>query len=133
MLLCLARNLYKTYLTSVSPCTVTVTSFTDSIFVIPLHIFHWTIWMASMTCLSTIYPFFFTSFNLLWWFNILHGCSICDRNTVITSMQQFQRKYFQSLPNLWSFDTKLFILSYFIIHPCYMITFGEYSDHSAID
>jgi len=116
-----------------STSTVPVNLLTKSIFVIPINLLNWMIWSSSILCLSCIYPVFVVSYCLLWWFNIFFGQSDCNHNIVYASTRRFKHKHFLSLPAFQMFNAKLFILSCYMIHPCYALFFAEHLNrHSYI-
>ena len=131
----LALVLYASFVTYVTTETIPsvllptfIYNFTYSFFI---EICQWTVWIGSTICLSVEYPVFVTSFNLLWWYNLVHGNNISDQDKVFLSTRTYRRKHFNA-PTFRSFNANLLLLSYYMVYPCHANIFGEHFNPIAI-
>ena len=90
-----------------------------------IEIFQWTVWISGMLCLSITYPVFVSSYNLLWWYNLVRGNNISDQNKILASTRTYCRKHF-SVNTFRSFHSKFLLLSYYMIYLCHANCFGEH-------
>ena len=127
-LLRLALILYASsvkYTTGTIPSTLLpdfIFQFAYSFFI---EIFQWKVWIFSMLCLSITYPVFVSSYNLLWWYNLVRRNNISDQNKTMTSTRKYRRKHF-SVNTFRSFHSKFLLLSCYMIYPCHANFFGEH-------